>query len=132
MEKIKTAVIGAGKVGHTHAQALASLPESEFVAVCGRDLSRTQAFAARYGVKAFVNVGEMIATTGAQVVMICTPHPVHAGPAIAAIEAGAHVLVEKPLASTLQDCDAMIAHAAAVGVKLGVISQRRWYEPVRR
>jgi predicted dehydrogenase len=132
MEKIKTAVIGGGKVGHTHAQALASLPESEFVAVCGRDMSRTQAFADRYGVKAFVNVGEMIATTGVQAVMICTPHPVHAGPAIAAMKAGAHVLVEKPLASTLQDCDAMIAHAAAAGVKLGVISQRRWYEPVRR
>ncbi len=132
MEKLRTAVIGGGKVGHTHAQALASLPESEFVAVCGRDLGRTQAFAARYGVKAFVDVGQMIAVTGAQAVMVCTPHPVHAVPAIAAMEAGAHVLVEKPFASTLQDCDAMIASANAASVKLGVISQRRWYEPVMR
>lgn len=132
MQPLKTAVIGGGKVGHTHAQALAKLPESEFVAVCGRDLGRTQTFADQYGVRAFVDVQEMIAATGAQAVMVCTPHPAHAGPAVAALEAGAHVLVEKPLAATLQDCDAMITTARAHGVKLGLISQRRLYEPVLR
>lgn len=132
MDKVKTAVIGGGKVGHTHAQALASLPESEFVAVCGRDLGRTQAFADRYGVQAFVDVGEMIAATGAQAVMVCTPHPAHAAPAIAAMNAGAHALIEKPLASSLRDCDAMLTSADAAGVKLGMVSQRRLYEPVLR
>ena len=42
------------------------------------------------------------------------------------------MLVEKPLAASLSDCDAMLAAARASGIKLGVISQRRWYEPVRR
>lgn len=132
MSRIKTAIVGGGKVGHTHAQALSELSESEFVAACGRDMDRTQTFADRYGARAFTDVGDMVAHTGAQAVIICTPHPAHAGPAIAAMQAGAHVLVEKPLAATLQDCDAMIAAARAAGVKLGVISQRRLYEPVQR
>jgi len=66
------------------------------------------------------------------VVIICTPHPFHAAPTIEAMKAGAHVLVEKPLASSLQDCDAMIKAAKETGKKLGVISQRRWNEPVMR
>src|SRR5207237_6637000 len=65
-------------------------------------------------------------------VIIGTPHPLHAAPAILAAEAGVHVLVEKPLAANLADCDAMLAATKRSGVTLGVISQRRFYEPVRR
>ncbi|MBI5958760.1 MAG: Gfo/Idh/MocA family oxidoreductase [Chloroflexi bacterium] len=132
MEKIRTAVIGVGKVGHTHAQALNTLPESEFVAVCGRNLERTQAFAERYGVKAYIDVQEMMAEAQPQAVLVCTPHPAHTEPTIAAVQGGAHVLVEKPLAVHLEACDAMIAATDGAGVKLGVISQRRLYEPVQR
>ena len=67
-----------------------------------------------------------------QALLIATPHPLHAEPALRAAEAGVHVLVEKPLAASLKDCDAMLAAARRHGTKLGVISQRRWYEPVRR
>ena len=74
----------------------------------------------------------MLEEGGVQAVCIATPHPLHAGPTILAAKAGAHVLVEKPLAATLNDCDAMLAAAKENGTKLGVISQRRWYEPVRR
>jgi len=131
-EKLKTAVIGYGKVAHLHAQALRSLPTSEFVAVCGRNAERAQAFAQQYGVAAFTSVAEMIERAGVQAVVICTPHPNHAAPAVEAARMGAHVLVEKPLASTLADCDTIIAAAEQAGVKLGVISQRRFYEPVQR
>lgn len=132
MTHLKTAVIGYGKVAHLHAQALRSLPSSAFVAVCGRNLERAQAFAQQYGARAFTSVTDMIEQAGVQAVVICTPHPNHAAPAIEAARLGAHVLVEKPLASTLADCDAMIAAAEESGVKLGVISQRRFYEPVQR
>ncbi|MFO0969441.1 MAG: Gfo/Idh/MocA family oxidoreductase [Gemmataceae bacterium] len=67
-----------------------------------------------------------------EAVVIGTPHPLHAAPAIRAAEAGIHVLVEKPMAATLEDCDAMIGAAKQAGVLLGVISQRRFYEPVAR
>ena len=129
---MKTAIIGSGKVAHYHAHALQSLPESEFTAVYGRDLAKATTFAALYGVKAYDNIEEMIAGAGIQAVIICTPHPAHAAAAIAAARAGAHILVEKPLASSLEDCDAMIRAARENGVLLGAICQRRFYSPVQR
>jgi predicted dehydrogenase len=100
--------------------------------VCGRNLSKAKAFAEQYGVTAFRGVQEMATEGGVEAVIVCTPHPAHAEPAIQATEAGVHVLVEKPLAASLRDCDAMISAAHRAGVKLGVISQRRMYEPVKR
>jgi UDP-N-acetyl-2-amino-2-deoxyglucuronate dehydrogenase len=129
---LRTAVVGTGNVAHNHATALQHVPESQFTAVCGRTASKTAAFAAQYSVRPYTDVGEMVAAEDIDVVVICTPHPAHAGPAIAAMEAGAHVLVEKPLASSLADCDAMIASAADCGVTLGVVSQRRFLDPVQR
>jgi UDP-N-acetyl-2-amino-2-deoxyglucuronate dehydrogenase len=67
-----------------------------------------------------------------EAVTVATPHPLHAVPTILCAAAGAHVLVEKPLAASVADCDAMLAAARKSGVTLGVISQRRFYEPVRR
>ena len=132
MTKIRTAIVGCGKVGHTHAGALSVLPQSEFVAVCDANLERAEQFAQKYGVKAYSDVAEMVQAERVQAVMVCTPHPLHAHPAVTAMQNGAHVLVEKPLASTLQDCDAMINAADQAGVKLGIVSQRRLYEPAAR
>jgi len=132
MRKIRTALIGCGKVGHTHAQVLSTLPESSFVAVCDRDITRSQTFAEKYHVETYTDVCEMVQTAEVEAVIVCTPHPLHTQPTIAAAGCGAHVLVEKPLASSLEDCDAMLTAANDAGVKLGVMSQRRLYEPVRR
>jgi UDP-N-acetyl-2-amino-2-deoxyglucuronate dehydrogenase len=129
---VRTALVGCGKVAHLHAAALARLPESEFVAVCDADRDRARAFGERYGVRDFVDCAEMIRSAGVEALIVCTPHPLHAAPAIAAAEAGVHVLVEKPLAATVADCDAMIAAARRSGVVLGVVSQRRFFEPVAR
>ena len=131
MQKLKTGIIGTGKVGHLHAAALMELPESEFTAVCNVNFKGAQAFAEQYRVKAYADVEEMVAS-GVQAVTICTPHPLHAEPTIRAAKAGAHVIVEKPLASSLADCDAMIQAARDAGVKLAMISQRRLYAPVQR
>jgi len=108
------------------------LAESEFVAACDVDLQRAVAFASRYGVRPYDDVARMIAESDVQALLIGTPHPLHAQPAIQAAEAGVHVLVEKPLAASLQDCDAILAAARQHAIRLGVISQRRWYEPVIR
>src|ERR1017187_6590104 len=104
MDTLRPAIVGCGKVGHLHAKSLSRAPESRFVAACGRDLERTQRFAAEYGVKAYCDVEEMIAREGVQALTLCTPHPLHAFHAIKAAGAGVHVLVEKPLASSLLDC----------------------------
>jgi UDP-N-acetyl-2-amino-2-deoxyglucuronate dehydrogenase len=128
----RTGLVGCGKVGHTHASALAKLAESEFVAVCDRLDERAKAFAAHYGVAPYTDVRQMVTRENLEVVFVCTPHPAHAAPTIEAMQAGAHVLVEKPMASSLADCDAMLAAARTTGVSLGVISQRRLYAPCQR
>lgn len=130
--RIRTALIGCGKVGRIHAVALAQLPVSELVAVCDGIPDRAREFAAEFGVAGFGDVAEMLAKARPDAVCIGTPHPLHTEPAMLALGAGVHVLVEKPMAATLADCDRMLAAAAASGATLGVISQRRWFEPVAR
>ena len=132
MTPFRTGMVGCGKVGHTHASALAALAESEFAAVCDRSAERAQAFAAHYGVTPYTSVQQMVEREKLDVVLVCTPHPAHAAPTIEAIQAGAHVLVEKPMATSLADCDTMLAAAQSAGVLLGVISQRRLYAPSQR
>ncbi len=132
MKKVKVGIIGCGKVAHLHAAALEKLPEVNLTAAMSRTPERVQAFAETYGVRAYRDIDKMLADAGLDAVIICTPHPAHADPAIRAARAGAHILVEKPLAATLADCDAMIKAADKAGVKIGVISQRRLYEPVQR
>ncbi len=132
METLRTAIVGCGKVGHLHAKALRQAPESNFVAVCGRDPARTEKFAALYQVKPYTDVESMIACEHVQALTVCTPHPLHACHAVKAARAGAHLLIEKPLASSLADCDAILTAAKENGVKVGMVSQRRFYAPCVR
>jgi len=74
----------------------------------------------------------LLSTARPDAVVICTPHPLHAAATVTAAEAGAHVLVEKPMAASLADCDRMIDATRKAGVCLGIVSQRRFYEPVQR
>lgn len=127
---LRTALIGPGKVADTHARALQTL--SHFVAVCGRDAQKTKTFAERYNLQPYTNLEQMLRDARVHALVITTPHPQHAEHALMALNAGVHVLVEKPMAIQLSDCDRMIHAAQTHTVKLGVISQRRWYEPVQR
>jgi predicted dehydrogenase len=132
MRKVKTAIIGCGKVSDLHAGALTKTPESEFVAVYSRNREKAKRYGEKYGVQGFSDIEEMIVTAGVEAVTICTPHPAHRTAAVIAAEAGAHVLVEKPLAANLQDCDDMLAAASKAKVKIGTVYQRRFYAPVQR
>lgn len=132
MGKLKTAIIGCGKVGHFHAKALKDLPDSAFVSVCSDDLSKAEVFAKAYGVKPYSDIEQMIRETQPDVVCVCTPHPLHAAAAVPAIKMGCHVLIEKPLASSLEDCDAILNAAEKSGVQVGVVCQRRFYQPCMR
>lgn len=126
------AILGCGKVAHLHAEAIQNLPQARLAAVWSRTKKTAQDFAGKYDTKAFEDITQMIREAGIDLAIICTPHPFHREPAIQAAHAGAHILVEKPLASTLEDSDAIIAACQTNGVRLGVISQRRWYAPVMR
>lgn len=132
IEKLKTAIVGLGKVADLHATALVKLKGSQFTAVCSSKKEKADLFAKKYNVKAFTDVSEMVTKEKIDVIIVCTPHPYHVGPAIAAIEAGSNVLIEKPFASSLEDCDAMLEASKKYKKQIGVICQRRWYLPVQR
>ncbi|HKM43789.1 MAG TPA: Gfo/Idh/MocA family oxidoreductase, partial [Limnochordia bacterium] len=132
MKRVKTGIIGCGKGAHLHAKALMSLPESAFTAVYSRNLATATAFAKQYDVQAYASIEEMATVGGVEAVVVCTPHPSHAEVTVKAAEAGMHVLVEKPLASTLKDCDTMIRTAKENGVLLGTVCQRRFYHSSMR
>ena len=125
----RTGIIGCGKVAHLHAKALQNLPESDFVSVWSRTPSTALKFSEKYQVKFYTDISKMVEHEALDLVIVCTPHPFHRDPTIQAIKAGANVLVEKPLASSLQDCDSMIGTAEEFNKMLGVISQRRWLAP---
>jgi predicted dehydrogenase len=132
MTRTRVGIVGCGKVAGIHAAALDALQDAELVACSDIDANRAGAFAAKHGGRAFGDLPAMLRDGRPEVVIIGTPHPLHAEAAIRAAESGVHVLVEKPLAASRADCDAMLAAAKKSGVRLGVISQRRFYEPVRR
>ena len=129
---IGTALIGCGKVGVTHAQALAELPESRFVAVFDRSEDRAQAFATQYGVVAYTNLKAMLQRPDVQMATICTSNHTHPEMVEACALVKVHAMVEKPMAIDLKGCDRAIQAADAAGIRLGVISQRRFYRPVQR
>ncbi|TFH26655.1 MAG: Gfo/Idh/MocA family oxidoreductase [Bacteroidia bacterium] len=132
MNNYKVGIVGLGKVARLHADALKEISNASFTAACSRTLAKAEVFASEYGATPFDNITSMVRESKLDLVIICTPHPNHLEPTVEALEAGAHVLVEKPLASSLQDCDTMIEAARHTGLKLGVISQRRWYPPTLR
>jgi UDP-N-acetyl-2-amino-2-deoxyglucuronate dehydrogenase len=129
---INIAIAGCGKVAHLHAQAAMQIDDVCLKAAWSRSENSVVRFARQYHISACHDIEEMVKTHDIQLIIVCTPHPFHREVCVAAAKAGAHILVEKPLASTLEDCDMMISVCRQNKVKLGVISQRRWYEPVRR
>lgn len=132
MGKLKAGIIGCGKVGDFHAKAYAAIGNSELAAVCDNDLDRAKGFAGRYGVKAYNSIETMIRECGLDIVSVCTPHPLHANPAVTAANCGCNVLIEKPLASTLADCDEIIRAGDQNRVTIGTMVQRRFYRPCMR
>ena len=132
MRILKTGIIGCGKVTGMHAAALKAIDKSAFAAVCSRDEKKAGEYASHYGVKGYTSITEMVTREKLDMVTICTPHPAHKDPAIEAMRAGASVLIEKPFASSLEDCDAMLAVSRETGKQIGIISQRRFYAPCLR
>lgn len=131
MKKFKFAVIGLGNIGARHLAVLEAEPLAQIVALCDIELGKCQKFSALYGgVTYFTDYTELLQETEADIVNICTPHGLHAPTAIAAANAGKHVLVEKPMALTTHEAEAMIAAAHQNGVRLMVVKQNRYNVPI--
>ncbi|HRX13016.1 MAG TPA: Gfo/Idh/MocA family oxidoreductase [Draconibacterium sp.] len=126
------AVLGCGKVAHLHAKAIQNLPNATLAGVWSRSINTAKNFADQYKVHFYTEIEKLVKEQEIDLAIVCTPHPFHLEPVLKAASAGANILVEKPLASTLEDSDKIIEACKNAGVKLGVISQRRWYEPAKR
>lgn len=126
------AILGAGSVAGLHRLALTSISDTgaRLVAVGHHDPGRAGELGEEFGVPCLTEE-EVLAREDVDVVVICTPSGQHARQAVSAARAGKHVLVEKPMAMSLRDADAMIEACESANVKLGVTLQRRAEEPFR-
>jgi predicted dehydrogenase len=111
---VRVALVGLGYWGPNLARALASSDGGELVALCDADAARLDRTARRYpGVRTFTDVGELFADPGVDAIAIATPADTHFDLARAALEAGKHVLVEKPMTRTAEEAEGLIRIADA-------------------
>ena len=120
MTKLGVAVIGTGQWGKNHARVYKELQSTELVAVCDVNIERAKAMAAQHGVKAYSNSTEMLKDKSIQAVNICTWSTILAQEAMKALNAGKHVLVEKPMATTPQQAQKLVKRAQENGLHLTV------------
>jgi predicted dehydrogenase/nucleoside-diphosphate-sugar epimerase len=127
--KLRIAIVGAGYVARHHIAALRRLDFVEIVAICDLDLAAARALAAASGIGFSATRLAEVAATRPQLVYVLTPPASHAPIALEAMDLGCHVFVEKPMAETVAECDAMIAKARERGVALSVNHSDR-FDPV--
>ena len=132
MKTIRIGIIGCGKVAHFHAKAINNLTNCELVAASNHSKPKLEKFCNDYKINGYLTPEEMIEKEQLDAVTICTPHPSHAEIAIKCANLHCHVLVEKPLATSVAECDAMIKAAKDNNVLLGTLVQRRNYLPCLR
>ena len=118
--KLGAAVIGLGMMGVPHARIWSELPETELRAVYDIDPERTRRVSEEYGLQPCTSLEAALNTPGVDLVSVCTADQAHVDACVQAARAGKHVLVEKPLATTVEDADTIIEACQSQGVKLMV------------
>ncbi|MBO6575837.1 MAG: Gfo/Idh/MocA family oxidoreductase [Rhodothermales bacterium] len=129
-EVIRTAVIGAGAMGRHHARVYREMDETDLVGVFDVDVYQAAAVATAQGVRAFGSIEELL-SSGVDAVSIAVPTSRHAEVAIRAMEAGIHVLVEKPIAGSLRDATDMM-DAARINDRLLMVGHIERFNPAIR
>lgn len=122
------ALAGCGRIAGRHAEQMVS--RGQLVAVCDTDTGRASQLAARFVVPSYPSLESLLERHRPDVVSICTPNGTHPRLSIVALEAGCHVLCEKPLTISSHDGKEMIRAAAGAGKKLFVVKQNRYNPPV--
>lgn len=129
MGKVGFGVIGVGTWGELHARVYSEDERITLAGVADMRPERAESVARSYGAMHYTDYDSLLADESVAAVSITTPDFAHAEIAVAAAEAGKHILVEKPLATTVEDCRRIIAAAKASGVKLMVDFHNRWSPP---
>lgn len=129
MKPLNFAIIGCGRIAQRHAEHIHK--QGKLLAVCDIVTEKADQLSEKYNTQSYTDVLTMLqAHPQVDVVTICTPNGLHAAHSIAALEAGFHVLCEKPMALTVQDCGAMINAAERASKRLFIVKQNRFNPPV--
>jgi UDP-N-acetyl-2-amino-2-deoxyglucuronate dehydrogenase len=124
---MKFGIIGAGMIGHFHAKAITAMTGGTLHSVFDLRIEGAQKLASEYGVKAYSNIDEFLADPELEIVTIGTPSGAHLEPALASLNAGKHVICEKPLEITTARIDQLTAAAAANGKTIAAVLNRRFH-----
>ena len=131
MDTIRMGIIGSGEMGRIYSEGLTKYNRGvRLAAITGG--TRAKGLAAEYGVDHEPNLDSLLERKDIDAVLVGTPHDVHAQQVIAAAEHGKHVLVEKPMALSVADCDAMIDACRKANVTLSVVKTFRYWGTIRR
>jgi predicted dehydrogenase len=128
---LRFGIIGCGRVAPRHAQSIKQIADAELIAAADVIETRAIHFQEEYGLKPYTDYKELLARDDIDVVNICTPSGMHADLGIEALEAGKHVIVEKPIALSTVDADRLIETSRRVNRKLCVILQNRYNPPMK-
>jgi predicted dehydrogenase len=129
---LKFALVGCGRIAKRHSEllGLGQIPNATLSAVCDIDEAKAQKLASQFGVPAFTDMHRMMTDADVDVVVILTESGRHAEHTCALAKYGKHIVVEKPMALSLDDADAMIRVCDLAGIKLFVVKQNRFNVPV--
>lgn len=119
-------IIGAGMIAGVHARAISAMGGCSLRSVYNHRIDKAAVLAAEHGARASDDLAAFLNDPGLDIVTVCTPSGAHEGPAMAALRAGKHVLVEKPLEVTTAGIDRMMAEADRRGLVLGSVLNRRY------
>lgn len=127
--RLRVALIGCGRIARVHRTYLQAIPQVELVGVCDSDSSARETFARETSLPGFASVAELIERGKPDAVHVLTPPATHAPLALELLRQGVNVLVEKPMALSAAEADAVIAAAKRAGRWISV-DHNRWFDPV--
>jgi UDP-N-acetyl-2-amino-2-deoxyglucuronate dehydrogenase len=126
---VRFVLVGCGRIGERHAQHIGNL--AVLSAVCDSDKEKAEKFGTQYNVPYFTSLKDLLNSfTDFDVITICTPNGLHAEQTIASLKAGYHVVCEKPMALSVQDCGEMIKAAENANRRLFIVKQNRFNPPI--
>ena len=131
MLKVRFGIIGCGMIANFHAAAIAQIEDAELCACYDQYAPGAEAFAEKHNIMAFATLEELLESDLIDAVSICTPSGMHAPQTLRALDAGKHVVVEKPMSLSLEDADAIIGRSEQTKRKVCGISQYRLQEAVQ-
>lgn len=131
-QTLNFAVVGCGVISRLHLTAIRDLPEAGLAGVFDTNREAAERTARAWNTRTYATYDELLADEGVDAVCLCVPSFLHTPLAMQAIQAGKHVLIEKPLALSLEECDALTDLANRKGCRVGVVSQLRFYDGIKQ